>query len=119
MQNENYAKAHSSSSNSSSSSSSGSYSSSSGSSYSGGVGASGGIDTASLNTALEYLKLIVENTSNNKVLPTIVELIGKLAGVTAAVNSNSMSEASKDVVNNINNDIMGIIKQTEAIASSL
>ena len=124
MQNENYAKAHSTSSRSSNGSSSGysSSSSSSGSYYGSSApvaNAAGFIDATSLNSILEYLKSIAENTSNNKVLPTIVELIGKLAGVTAAVNSNSMSEASKDTVNNINNDIIGIIKQTEALAGTL
>ena len=55
-----------------------------GCSYFGGAGYSNGvsgIDITSLNNILEYHKSIAENTS------TIIELIGKLSGVSAAINS--------------------------------
>ena len=127
MQNENYAKTHGKSSSSSSSSSSGSsgeYSSSSSSgSYSGSsapvANATGSIDATSLNSILEYLKIIAENSKYESALPTIVDLVSKLAGITATVNSNSTSIENQDKVSNINSDISAIIQKLDAISSSL
>ena len=128
MQNENYAKTHGKSSSGSSSSSSGSSggynsSSSSGSYYDSSApaanGVGGSIDPNSLNTILEYLKTIAENSKYEATLPTIVDLVSKLAGITATVNSNSTSIENQDKVSNINSDISAIIQKLDAISSSL
>ena len=116
MQNDNYAKANKSSSgtNSGSSySSGGSYNSNSGGYV------AGGIDTTSLNSILEYLKTIADNSKYEAVLPTIVDLVSKLAGITATVNSNSTTITNQDQVNNINADISSIIQKLESISSTL
>ena len=80
---------------------------------------SGGIDTNTLNTIIEYLKTIADNSKYSASLPTIVELIGKLTGVTAAINSNSTSIANQDTANNINQDLSAIMQKLETIASTL
>ena len=79
----------------------------------------GGIDPNTLNTIIEYLKTIADNSKYSASLPTIVELIGKLTGVTAAMNSNSTSIANQDTANNINQDLSAIMQKLETIASTL
>ena len=117
MQNNNYAKANKSSSGTTNSGSS--YSS--GGTYNSNSGGyvAGGIDTASLNSILEYLKTIADNSKYEAALPTIVDLISKLAGITATVNSNSTTITNQDQVNNINADISSIIQKLESISSTL
>ena len=117
MQNDNYAKANKSSSGTTNSGSS--YSS--GGTYNSNSGGyvAGGIDTASLNSILEYLKTIADNSKYEATLPTIVDLISKLAGITATVNSNSTTITNQDQVNNINADISSIIQKLESISSTL
>ena len=80
---------------------------------------SGGIDSNTLTTIIEYLKTIADNSKYSASLPTIVELIGKLTGVTAAMNSNSTSVANQDTANNINQDLSAIMQKLETIASTL
>ena len=121
MQNENYAKAHSTSSSSSSgysssSSSSGSYSGTS-APVANTVG--GSIDATSLNSILEYLKIIAENSKYEATLPTIVDLVSKLAGITATINSNSTTTENQDKVNSINSGISSIIQKLDTISSTL
>ena len=117
MQNDNYAKANKSSSGTTNSGSSyssrGTYNSNSGGYV------AGGIDTASLNSILEYLKTIADNSKYEAALPTIVDLISKLAGITATINSNSTTITNQDQVNNINADISSIIQKLESISSTL
>ena len=106
----------------SSNSSGGSYSGSSGSYYGSSApvaNAAGSIDATSLNSILEYLKIIAENSKYESALPTIVDLVSKLAGITATVNSNSTSIENQDKVSNINSDISAIIQKLDAISSSL
>lgn len=106
----------------SSNSSGGSYSGSSGSYYGSSApvaNTTGSIDATSLNSILEYLKTIAENSKYEATLPTIVDLVSKLAGITATVNSNSTSIENQDKVNNINSDISAIIQKLDAISSSL
>ena len=109
-----------------SSSSGSSYSSgsgySSGSSYAGSAPiatAPGGVDATTLNTITEYLKIIAENSKYEASLPTIVDLIGKLAGITATVNSNTASITNQDTVNNINQDLSSVMQKLETMASTL
>ncbi len=80
---------------------------------------SGGIDTNTLNTIIEYLKTIADNSKYEATLPTIVDLISKLAGITATMNSNSTSIVNQDTTNNINQDLSTIMQKLETIASTL
>ena len=79
----------------------------------------GGVDATTLNTIIEYLKTIAENSKYEASLPTIVELIGKLAGITAAVNSNTASTGNQDTINSINQDLSAVMQKLETIASTL
>ena len=79
----------------------------------------GSIDATSLNTILEYLKTIAENSKYEATLPTIVDLISKLAGITATINSNSTTTENQDKANSINSGISSIIQKLDTISSTL
>ena len=80
---------------------------------------SAGVDSATLNTIIEYLKTIAENSKYEAFLPAIVDLISKLTNVTATINSNSTSIANQDTANSINQDLSAIMQKLETMASTL
>ena len=72
---------------------------------------------------LEYIKIIAENTSNNKLLATLVELqndtVNLLAKVSSVKTGRSSKSASEDYAKSIENDIANMKAKLDSIAQTL
>ena len=77
-----------------------------------------------LNQIVEYIKIIAENTGNNKLLGKLVELQSSMVDILSAISgSGKIKEtnqaASQDFSNNIENDITKMQAKLTAIAQTL
>lgn len=76
-----------------------------------------------LNQILNYIKIIAENTTNNKLLGTLVELqndtVSLLAKVSSKNKNDANSSASEDYAKSIENDIAKMRAKLDSISQTL
>ena len=74
-----------------------------------------------LDKLIELISLIVTNTTNNSVLPSLVELMKQFIQVSSAINKNGSSNnpRSEDIRNDINQQISAMQAKLERIAQTV
>ena len=81
------------------------------------------INADQINKILEYIKLIAENTTSNKLIGRLVELqndmVSLLADVSSVKVNSSSKSASEDFAKSIENDIANMKAKLDNIAQTL
>ena len=74
-----------------------------------------------LDKLIELISLIVTNTTNNAVLPSLVELMKQFIQISSAINKNGSSNnpRSEDIRNDINQQISAMQAKLERIAQTV
>lgn len=79
-------------------------------------------NVAAIDDAVKYLKTIAENTSYNKLLSSIADILKQNLQITAKMNnansSNSNTAAEQDFTDSINSDISLLISKLDAISQT-
>ena len=82
---------------------------------------SGNDINSKLDKLIELISLIVTNTTNNAVLPSLVELMKQFIQISSAINKNGSSNnpRSEDIRNDINQQISAMQAKLERIAQTV